>query len=98
MQSFKHAVVVEIPQPRLPSPAAPRKTQRLAAINVRSDAFLHQLDVAGAKEDEITFFESILLSDVADVDVGPAVVVQIAEVNTHALVRVSAKHLRLRCR
>src|SRR5690349_9536101 len=98
LQRLEHAVVVEISEPRVPTPTAPRKTKRLAAIDVGRDAFLHQLGVAGADEDEMTFFEAVFLGDVADVDVGPAVTVQVAEVDTHAFVRVVAQHLRLRRR
>src|ERR1051325_6421179 len=54
--------------------------------------------MSGADEGEMTVLESILLGDVADVDVRPSVTIQIAEINAHAFVRVAAKHFRLRRR
>src|SRR6185503_2262807 len=56
----------------------------------------HPSDVAGTEEEHLTLLESFWLSDVADVYVGHAIIIQVGKVHAHAFERVASKHIGFR--
>src|SRR5687767_11808308 len=65
-------------------------------MHIRRDAALHVLRPARAPPQEVTLGKAKFCGDVADVNVQHAVSIDIAEINTHSLEGISAKHAGFR--
>src|SRR5262249_17361074 len=91
LNDLENAVVVEIPQLDVPTPAPSRQPQGLTAIDVRGLAGVHPPDFARTHEDKIALQKAVFRRDVTDDDVQQAVAVEVPEIHAHALERIPAK-------
>src|SRR4030095_8496946 len=69
LDHFEHAIVVEVRQLRVPTPAAARQAELFGGGDIRRNAVLHGGKVSGALPKEVAFGEAELRGDVADVNV-----------------------------
>src|SRR5262249_17780100 len=91
LQRLRYAIVSKVDKSGVPSPAAARQTELFAAVHVRRDAVLHQIQMTGAYPDEVALFQRVVVGDVADVDIQQAVSIDVGEVNSHPLEGVATE-------
>src|SRR5207248_2477025 len=83
LNGLRHPVVVEIGEPRLPSPSAPRKAERFALVNERGNATLHRLAVARIDERKMALLERKFAGDIADIHIQETITIKVAEIDSH---------------
>src|SRR5438477_6399305 len=87
LNRFEHAIIVEIGQAAVPSPAAAGEAELFAGVIIGRNVLLHYFRMSCRKPEEVAFGEAELRRDVAHINIEVAVAIDIAEIAAHSLER-----------